>query len=629
MHVHLPASSSLPGNSNGSAGTRTPNGSPISSADPSSLTATPLLSLSLSLGAAVHSSPFTGKVSKRPLVASPVDHLDRPVGLPIVSVTSFAVSNDGTRLVWGMRDGSLRFANSAPAGGGRGVAGGVVEQGEVRSLDEAHRPGSAVHLVAFSDLAGTGAGRTIRTEAKQRPEVFVTAAADGTVAVWSLSATHSATGVGAAPGAPANGARERPPPATKLWQARWDGALDSAVPSASTDGMQARLRRVKATAIAFDSGWLGRHHGRPASLAIGRSDGKTVVWPDVKLDEPAAVSSASEEDALVLPAPEAGKAIDTLYLDLAGTASSQTRLALLAHQVESSSFSRYLLDAASCERTAFGHPLTDTLGPLTAFAVDFNDAPPAPSSRPATPAVGKIAFPPRPAGLIQAMSSASITSSNGMPPLSRSSSAMSLPPFQPISHDIGSRFGRRKYVAAGDAHGRVFLWDWEAQMEEAERERGDVIPPAARIQGLEIEGGATASRITALELTEAGVFVGGSVLNATHCLIGTPLIICLQARRYSALLFDSRDLAFASTAGPIVPGPYRSSPPVSHARARSRRGGRRGALARLAHQGEPRSRCRRYRRSRACVEDQQQRSQEERAQGVGRAALCTARAVQG
>ncbi|GAA5962302.1 hypothetical protein JCM8115_004287 [Rhodotorula mucilaginosa] len=551
IHVHLPTASALPAPS----GTRTSNGTSSSSAaDSPSLTATPMLSVSLAMGAAVHSSPFTGKVSKRPLVASPVDHLDRPVGLPIVAATSFALSNDGTRLVWGMRDGSLRFSNSAPPGGGRGVAGGVVEQGEVRSLDEAHRPGSAVQLVAFSNPAGAGAGKVVRTEAKQRPEVFVSAAADGSVAIWTLAAATMAAANG-------GGARERPPPAVKLWQARWDLSLDAPTPASGSSSAQNGFapstsplgeprgppigRRVKATAIAFDSGWLGRHHGRSASVAIGRSDGKVIVWRDIDLDGSGSGSMsatvagpqlAREEEAVVMAPLEPGRAVDVLVMDLATTTTTTTTqtsssgasspfsspmaapLSLLVHQTESRRFCRYHLDALSTSRTVFGHPGEDELAGLTAFAIDFDDASPLPASASgfATPAESKVVFPVRPsADLSRTVSSASTTTgavSPTPPALSRSSSiaSLSLPPFQPVRHHaVGSRFGRRKFVAAGDAHGRVYLWDWEAKQDEAEREREEIVGPAALVQGLEIEGGASASKVTALELTEAGLFVGG------------------------------------------------------------------------------------------------------------------------
>ncbi|GAA5900755.1 hypothetical protein JCM8208_004603 [Rhodotorula glutinis] len=486
--------------------------------DAPSLTTTPALSVSLDLGAAIHSAPFTGKLSKRPLLSSPIDHLGRPLGLPILAATSFAVSADGTRLVWGMRDGSLRFANSSSTigSGGRGTPGGALEAGEVRSLEPggtattAHREGAPVHRVAFSNAGGTGGGRILRGARKQRADVFVSAAADGVVAVWSLAVP------------PAPGARVRPAPAVKLWQGRWDVAVDApppptaaaAAPATAAAIAAATRPRVKPTALAFDAGWLGRHHGRPASIAVGRSDGKTVVWPAVSLEEASLESGASlAADVHVVDARGSG-AVDTLELDPPTEGSSS--LALLAHQAGASTFSRHVFNSAAepPKRTLFGHSASVQLAAITALAVDFDD-PPALNgpSIPATPAEGKITFA-RPADA-KAPSLASHGVASSFPPaLSRSTSefsvSLSRPESPSLDVDVVPRFGRRKYVAAGDAEGRVYLWDWEARQSEDEQEKGDVVGPGKQVQGTEIEdGGGQASKVTALESTDVGVFVGG------------------------------------------------------------------------------------------------------------------------
>ncbi|GAA6024035.1 hypothetical protein JCM10207_004496 [Rhodosporidiobolus poonsookiae] len=498
LHVTLPAPSALP-----LPISRTPS----RSADATTLSTTTLLSVSLDLGAAVHSTPFTGKVSRRPLLSSPIDHLGRPLGLPIVAATSAAVSPDGTRLVWGMRDGSLRFSNSSPAPGGRGIAGGAVEQGEVRALEagRAHREGTAVQLVAFSGAGGTGGGKVVRG-VKQRGDVFLSAGADGTVAIWSMTVPPVA---GAAVG-------ERPPPAVKVWQARWDVALDAApaVPASAGAAADGPARpRVNTTAVAFDAGWLGRHHGRPASVAVGRSDGKVVVWPAIELDDDRRDESPAVLEPVVLePQGQHGK-VDLLTFDPAVDSSSS--LALLAHRADAASFLRYVFPSSpSVEKpptcTTFGHPLADHLSSLTAFAVDFDPPPSATSaSIPATPAEGKVSFPARPFLPTPSASSSQLS----LPSLSRQPSefSLSLPvaSAESLGEVAGSRFGRRKYVAAGDRDGRVFLWDWETKQGEAEHERGDVVEPAAQVQGLEIDGGGSASKVTALEIMDVGVFVGG------------------------------------------------------------------------------------------------------------------------
>lgn len=622
MHVNLPAAAST---------APVPSllrGTPRTDADAPSLTTTTMLSASLDLGAAVHSAPFTGKLSKRPLLASPIDHLGRPLlGLPILAATSLALSHDGTRLVWGMRDGSLRFASAAASG--RGTPGGTLDAGEVRALEAgtggAHREGASVHCVAFSNAGGTRGGRVLRGGRRQRAEVFATAAADGVVAVWSLAVP------------PAAGARERPAPAVKLWQGRWDVALDVPPPGAAqATAVAAARQRVKPTSLALDAGWLGRHHGRPASIAVGRSDGKTVVWPAVSLEEASLASGASlAADYCVLDAAAGATGpVDTLELDPPAEGSSA--LALLVHQAGACTFSRHVFGDGAPKSTTFGHSAAAQLAPLTAFAVDFDDAPaPAGVSVPATPAEGKITFA-RPAGARTGVSSF-------FPPaLSRSTSELSVSisrpesPFAPAPDaDVGPRsFGRRKYVVAGDAEGRVYLWDWESRQSDEEQERGDVVAPAKAVQGLEIEqaGGQQASKVTALELTDVGVFVGGCVSLATL----RDRVLADAATRASSgpqtgwrppLLFDPRPVDDRLSAHPVLPGSLRPAAPLSPARAGPRRGRRGGALAREPCPRQPRRRRRRHRREGASVAGQQ-RGQEEGGQGAGRQADGAAGAVQ-
>ncbi|GAA5915239.1 hypothetical protein JCM6882_003379 [Rhodosporidiobolus microsporus] len=539
MHIHLPSSTApLPSSTRSSPAPR--------ASDPPSLSTASLLSVSHDLGAGVHSSPFTGKLSKRPLLSSPIDHLGRPLGLPIIASTSFAISPDGARLVWGMRDGSLRFSSAtAPGSGGRGGVGSALEQGEVRALEEAHREGSRVQQVAFSNAGGTGGGRVLKG-VKQRMEVFVSAGRDGVVAIWSCAVSPSAAA------AAAGDARERPPPAVKLWHARWDVALDAAPTAAAARppapglglggaGDAPARSRVKATAVAFDSGWLGRHHGRPASLAVGRSDGKTVVWPRIELDEEKSTEDGAaaerEKEPVVLDGGE-GDEVDYVVFDppaegASSASSPAAALSLLVHQSTSPTFSRYVFPPPPSSqtlsspplarpiRTTFGNPSgAEYLSALTAFAVDFDPPPAAPlaASQPQTPSgEAKITFPPRPFALHTASSASSSSLSLALPPsLSRTNSlALSIPSPSLAADDSaapvvgGSRFGRRKYVAAGDRDGRVFLWDWEARLAEEEQERGECVGPVKQVQGLKIEGGGSASRVTAVEVTDVGVFVGG------------------------------------------------------------------------------------------------------------------------
>ncbi|GAA6059935.1 hypothetical protein JCM10212_003075 [Sporobolomyces blumeae] len=458
-----------------------------------------LLSASLPLGAAVHSIPFTGKLSKRPLLSSPIDHLGRPIGLPIVGVTSFAVSNDGTRLLWGMRDGSIRLSNSAPSGG-RGAVGSTIDQGEVRQVPEAHREGTAVQLVSFSNVAGLGGGR-VSTTVQHRSDAFVTVGKDGIVAVWTLNVP------------PVPGARERAPPAAKIWSARWDVQVDQVVAASSATSTgptaaEVARSRVKATAIAFDGGRLGRHRGRLAGIAIGRSDGKVVVWPELDLPEGPGLETIPVEP-VVISSEDKGR-IETLVFDAPFKATSPR--SLLVHAAGFKSFSKYTFTPfglasdsilQSPKRTVFGHAEQDELAALTCLAVDFDEPPPLPQpSHPATPSGDPATIslvPPR---------LSSLASSATLPPLSRTNSELTLPSTTSAALDAefgANRFGRKKYVVGGDKLGRVFLWDWSGEPQD----EGQVVGPAKVLQGLETEGGGSASKITALEVTEAGIFVGG------------------------------------------------------------------------------------------------------------------------
>ncbi|GAA5840495.1 hypothetical protein JCM11251_007602 [Rhodosporidiobolus azoricus] len=521
LHIQLPSSSPLPSSSSTPA-------RPIRSSDAPTLGTTPLLSVSLSLGAGVHSTPFKGSISRRPLLSSPIDHLGRPIGLPIIAATSFAISPDGARLVWGMRDGSLRFSNAtAPAHGGRGGVGGAQEQGEVRSLEGAHREGSRVQLVSFSNAGGTGSGRMLKG-LKQRMEVFVSAGSDGLVAAWScIVPPFAAEGM------------ERPPSAVKIWQGRWDVALD-ALPAAAAaaDGPARERTRVRATAVAFDAGWVGRHHGRPASLAVGRSDGKVVVWPSVELDEEKRDGERAGIDgpfAVLEKGDPGAEEVDYLMFDPSFDGAAGAAPSLLVHQASASTFSRYIFPPPPPQtlatppsvppiRTIFGHPLgKDYLSSLTAFAVDFDPPPPplssAAASQAQTPAGegAKITFPPRPFSLhTPSASSSSINfASLSTPPLSRTNSftiSLSSPSLVHPPIPGNSRFGHRRFVVAGDTLGRVFVWDWETKQgdgQEGAAGEGEVIAPVKQVQGLEVEGGGSSGKVTALEVTEAGVFVGG------------------------------------------------------------------------------------------------------------------------
>ncbi|GAA6008501.1 hypothetical protein JCM11491_004500 [Sporobolomyces phaffii] len=458
--------------------------------DPPGRSELTLLSVSLPLGAAVHSLPLTGKLSKRPLVCHPLDHLGRPLIPDLVasSPVSYCVLGGGerdaaTRLVWGMMDGTLRVQNAQTAlgGGARGSVGSSVEQGLVRVVPEAHRFGTEVQLVTGSNLGGGAGGKRLGAGGggvKQRVDVFASVGQDGYVHIWTLDV----------PPSPTPGGGQRSPVAVKLWSARWD---QPAVPSTP---------RVRATAIAFDAGWIGRHNGRRASLAVGTSQGQISMWSGINLDL----------DQHPPPPPvrpfvfERTEAIDTLVFD--------STAALLVHTKGSNEFSKYdVSSASSIRRTVFRHAhLGDA---ITSIVVDFDDPAPLPPVAPASyPSTPGDATPPPSISLVPPRLVALDSSSSASRPLPiRANSTMTT-----SKHN---QFGRKPFVVTGDDHGRVHVWDWTATSSSyvAEGEEQDaggvavtVVGPSKLVQGSEVSGsaGGLSGKVTALELTALGVFVG-------------------------------------------------------------------------------------------------------------------------
>lgn len=456
MHIHFPTSP-LP------IRQTTPSSRP--STPPPSLSPT-LLALSLPLGTAIQSTPFTGKVGKHPLPANPTDNLGRPLGhLPLVPVTAGAISPDGGRAVWGMRDGGIRFI-ACPPGGGRGWAGGAGERGEVRSV-QGYREGVEVVAVGFAEVV-----RGI----KARGDAFVSVGSDGVVLGWVTNPQTAAAAIG----------RERAEPARRVWSAR--------LPSTTTLGLAGAPER--ATVVAFDSGWEGRSNGRRASVAVGTSSGAVHVWLGVCLGAEEGEQREERERSYSVQVGEG--AVDTLRLD----PGHGGQLALFAHVKHAATFHRYPFppfsfaenDAPQPTRTTFGHK-PDHLSALTAFAFDFSPPPPLPlfasSSNGAKESKVSLSFTPH--------STVGTPTSEMLPGVL--SLALAEAQQQEIAPLYGANlFGRSKYVVGGDALGRTFLWDWEAETREDARD--EVQWPRRMVQGFE-------SQVTALEVSEVGVFVGG------------------------------------------------------------------------------------------------------------------------
>ncbi|KAM0786263.1 hypothetical protein ACM66B_007062 [Microbotryomycetes sp. NB124-2] len=393
-----------------------------------------LLAVSLQSGAASVSTPFTGKTAKGLMQATPSDNFGRALNLPHVPASSVATFPDGSKIIWGMSDGSLRFSTWSGSASGRGWAGGTVDRNNVQAI-QGHRQGTQVTAVSFSDV-----------DARSRTDCFATTGQDGMVHVWLLSSSTAT--------------RDRPAPARKAWSARIEGrvATGDALPNGCC--------------LAFDSGWqAGRHNSRAATLVVGLEDGSVRVFTDIKLDDGA---DDGHSGGVLTVLGDGRERVQTLRLDVA------QGLHLLVHRRNEPSFERLdIVDNAVALTTVFGHR-ADHLGALTAFATDFCRV--SVSSAPATPAYeGRVV---------------SVTVNGTTTPLTETlPESSSFDTIATIAH--GCNFGERPFVVAGDAHGRTFIWDWLENSDD-----GGVVAPRRMIQGFE-------SRVTALAITEAVVFVGG------------------------------------------------------------------------------------------------------------------------
>ncbi|KAK4046844.1 hypothetical protein OIO90_006420 [Microbotryomycetes sp. JL221] len=408
-----------------------------------------LLAVSLHAGAASLSTPFTGKTAKGLLQATPSDNFGRALVAPLIPVSSIAISPDGSKIIWAMFDGSLRITNCPSSTSTRGWAGGFVDRNDVRTIEDAHRQGTQITSVAFADVDGV----------KSRLDCFVTTGQDGMVHVWQLISTASV--------------RDRPAPVKKLWSARIEGRVAPATGGPLPSG----------SCLAFDSGWSGRQ-GRLATIVVGLDDGSCRAYTDIDLD----VSERGNVKALTIDG-QGRSTVQTLKLDV----SSDKPRALVHRRDEP--FFEFVELSKELRTMRFGHK-ADHIGALTAFAVDFESVL-VHRTAPSTPAAieGQV---------VSMIANGAVTptankTSETLTTSESLASLVSIATTTPDRHNTESGFGERPYVIAGDAHGRTFIWNWSAAYDAASKEP---ILPQRMIQGFE-------TRVTALAVTEAIVFVGG------------------------------------------------------------------------------------------------------------------------
>lgn len=373
--------------------------------------------------------------------------------------------------MWGMPDGTFRFINTSSAVGINARAWAGMEVG-TRSL-QAH--GGPVLALSF------GESRCRKRGAALRGGWYASVGAEGGVAVWVLAGTTAGS---------TNIVGRGIPIAKRMWA---DNLPAEALGRRGDVGTMARI-------VAFDPGYPGQL-GRPArtsSIAVGMSNGIVHLWRGVHIDEGDETQSSLGTYSRL--GQEGTDAVGSIFLDWS---SIDNDLAILVHLAHTSSFTRYAFTSLSSAfdpvlpptETTFGHR-PDHLGAITSIACDFSDPPVTPTSsllKPATtrtsllrPNKNLIHF----VGIPNSISTTSISSSSSL--TSPDSTGLIL---GGIPQGVNA-FGRKKYVVAGDAQGRVFVWDWETD------ELSHVVEPRRAIQGPE-------SRVTALGLTDVAVFVGG------------------------------------------------------------------------------------------------------------------------
>ena len=340
-----------------------------------------------------------------------------------------------------MSDGNFRLVicKEDASKGARAWAGVRDEAGErIRSI-EGHR--RRVAAVAF-DPRGTG-------------DLWVSVGDDGAVGVWTTKEPSSA---------PATTPRLRVP-GRMIWEAALPDRVVSAAAARAGDGP------AKGCIVAFDEA--------KATIAVGMTDGAVHIWTDIFVfPDAVGVLSPSTSGAKFLSIPSsADSPVD--FLALNGPT-------LLVHLTSANSFCRVNISTTTPIITTFGHK-ADHLGLLTAFALDFTS--------PAPPPTLSVRLPPP----TLRFPTLAFSPASGLPPSTSIESIDSLASLAPDElAPTGNAFGQRKYVVAGDAQGRVFIWDWEAD------ETGEVIEPRRMVQGF-------MSKVTALAVSDAAVFIGWCV----------------------------------------------------------------------------------------------------------------------
>lgn len=307
-----------------------------------------LLVVAGSTGLARKSNPFTGIAVRNSttLDASPTDNLGQAIAqFPLMLST--AVGSSGSKIVWGMEDGSLRVNTVSNASLTERAWGGP----GIRLIETAH--GREITAIAFGKDAR---GKDLYAE---EADCFASVAADKVV-VWTLHQPSLATPVGGIASLSAQQRAQLPRPRDQpVARLLWSAPLPLSLPD-RVSTLASTTPAPYPTTLCFN---LSRTSGETA-IAVGMSDGIVHVWAGLNL---AVAGRSLAERHWTLPAPSFNPVMH-LFLDPHPFTPS-----LLVHHHSEHSFSRYHLSSDEPVRTLFGAK-TDHIGELTAFACDFGDA---------------------------------------------------------------------------------------------------------------------------------------------------------------------------------------------------------------------------------------------------------------
>jgi hypothetical protein len=478
-----------------------------------------ILAVSLRLGRSVIFAPFPHHFA-RPLSTYYLNNLTDALRGSI-RYTSFTVSTDGSKLIWGMSDGSLRITYTGLRDGreGRGIEGS--NNVKLRSGDriiQGHRRNdgiSSADQISAIAIAGHGpdGDKKLFVSAEGAPGVLAGIGRRKVIiwklmpprlddpfalSIWSriiptpvLSSTTSTRYTTPVTSTLLASTGFTSTPATPVITSRFDRLILESQSSSIVSKIA--LSEYELPLSSTSSTKSTRH-----VVVLGMNNGDVHIWINIDLVEKtlgALPSTESEEryhyfladqlhdknsdDRDIDPNSLFLRPIDTLILDTLSSSTTNS-IELLVHRLDDKVFHRYSFNISvqgssvsfsngftpgvqGVEHDTFGHG--EELGVITCIKSDF-------------------ALPPEYPNRPEDDDDDDDDDDNQD---------------DRVRGDVGKNsFGRIKYVVTGDDQGRVFVWNWEERVDDS----STLIKARKILQRGEI-------KVTAIELGQGMIFVGG------------------------------------------------------------------------------------------------------------------------